>query len=204
MIDSGFHVKRSFDTDLMLHARYKLQKRPDELTEKEVQSYKIDWEKKQAEAEELRQDFDDFLNWRFHQIEFFFAGAKILPNAVSLIEWSADRVHILAAEGIQYIPTVMSKEDYARTYFILLEQLVRKTAVSVMEGTKYDGDTEMTDGLCKLIVCILTDSCHPVLRKNLSDFYGIPAEHIAKAELDLGIPEILNTRLGELLLSMEM
>ncbi len=160
------------------------------------------WEDKMAAAEECRQDFDDFLNWRFHQIEFFFEKSDVKRHVIRLAELSLGQ-KLLPMENIQCIPLVTSKGMYAVVYFGLLEQLVRPMAVSVMIQNGYELIETAVRQLSRLAVCILVDACHTVLRQELLDVYQIQQWDLNHAAELFDLPEALCCSLEECLLSME-
>lgn len=168
----------------------------------ENQAYASVWEEKIAKAEELRQDFDDFLNWRFHQIEFYFEKMNIKANVIWLSEYTKELVPA-PLENVQFIPLVTDKDLYVNAYLVLLEQLVRPLAVSVMVHNGYAMVEAVVRALSRLAVCILVDACHATLRQEMFAVYGIQNWNVNQAPELFDLPEQLCSSLGERLLSME-
>lgn len=168
----------------------------------ENQAYASVWEEKIAKAEEFRQDFDEFLNWRFHQIEFYFEKMNIKPHVIWLAEYTAELAPA-PLENIQFIPFVTGKDMYVNAYLVLLEQLVRPLAVSVMVHNRYAMVEAVARPLSRLAVCILVDACHATLRQEMFGVYGIRNWNVNQAPVLFDLPGQLCSSLEERLLSME-
>ncbi len=169
---------------------------------KENLAYAQVWEEKIKDGDGCRQDFNDFLNWRFHQIEFYFEHVNVKRQVIGLAEMAYDEILTLG-EDIQFIPLVTDKEMYGKVYFTLLEQLVRPLAISVMKEMHYALVEAVIRPLSRLAVCILVDACHTVLRQELLEFYELPGWELNRGAELFDLPESICTRLGEHLLSME-
>lgn len=169
---------------------------------KENLVYTSVWKEKMAKAENFRQDFNDFLNWRFHQIEFYFEQCDVKRNVFSLAELPLEN-ELTLTQNVQFISLVTSKEMYARVYFNLLEQLVSPLAASVMAEMKYAMTESVVKQLSRLAVCILVDACHTVLRQELLDVYEIQNWDLNRGAELFDLPETLCRSLEERLLSME-
>lgn len=165
-------------------------------------AYASIWKEKIAKSEECRQDFNDFLNWRFHQIEFYFENVDVKRQVIGLAEMSFDE-ELTLTEDMQFIPLVTDKEMYGRAYFTLLEQLVRPFSISVMKELNYALVEAVIKQLSRLAVCILVDACHTVLRQELLDVYEIQNWNVNCGSELFDLPERLCRRLEERLLSME-
>lgn len=165
-------------------------------------AYASIWKEKIGKSEECRQDFNDFLNWRFHQIEFYFEHVDVKRQVIGLAEMSFDE-ELTLTENMQFIPLVTDQEMYGRAYFTLLEQLVRPLSISVMKELNYALVEAVIKQLSRLAVCILVDACHTVLRQELLEFYEIQNWELNRAAELFDLPEHLCGRLGECLLSME-
>ncbi len=170
--------------------------------EAEYTAYAPIWQEKMAAGESCRQDFDDFLNWRFHQIEFYFEQTDVKKQVIRLAEWQPSCEN-LSSGDMQLIPLVTSQTMYGTVYFGLLKQLVKPLAASVMLHKGYAPNQETEDRLSRLAVCILVDACHTVLRQELLSVYDIADWNLNRAADIFALPKELCAELEDCLLGME-
>lgn len=178
-----------------------------EVLTQEQQDYHQLWMQTYEQMQTKEEDFNDFMNWRIHQIEFFYGYTRQVPRASALL---SVRLGIVPDAALwskwkpekQYVPVIVSKEEYNQAYFTFLLQQTEPVCRRLMEECGYAGE-ELLGSMRLAAAYILVEACHGVLREDFSERYGLQEANLANVGEKLSVPAELYDRLSEYLLGME-